>query len=144
MPNNYQTQKAIIYCRSAVSGDHAEIALRDREARCRAYATERGYEIIAVFQDKGFPGTMRDRPGIADMWAFLKRNTRGSGPIVLIDDISQLARDMCVYLEFRQELSNLGCAVESPSFHFRDTPEDRLLESFLASRAQYEKHGGDE
>ena len=86
-----ETNKAVIYCRVSSSkqtkrGD----GLHSQETRCREYARYKGYEVVGTFSDD-MSGSLATRPGMHAMLAFLRKR-RKFGTVVIIDDISRLAR----------------------------------------------------
>ena len=89
-----QGSKAVIYCRvSSAAQVKKGDGLGSQETRCRQLAQNKGYEVIQVFRDEGASGGMIDRPGMLAMLKFL-RSQKGGQFVVLIDDISRLARGL--------------------------------------------------
>ncbi len=99
------TQPAVIYCRVS---SNAQVkkgdGLQSQETRCREYTRHKGYGVIEVFKDEAVSGGMINRPGMQAMLKFL-RKIRHKQPVVIIDDISRLARGLQAHLDHR--LSNL-------------------------------------
>lgn len=135
--------QAVIYCRvsserQAKEGD----GVRSQEQRCRSYAQMMGYELLKVFTDDGISGALIDRPGIQNLLAFLR--TRPSETVVVVDDISRIARDVMAHFQLKAAIRASGGRVESPSFTFGESASDELLETIMAATAQYGRKGNRE
>ena len=119
--NKNQQIKAVIYCRGAstkqLKGDNN---IKAQEKRCREFAKHKNYEIVQTFHDQGLSGKLVSRPGIAQLLSFLKSNYNHSQHVVIIDDISRLARDLQTHADLKKVISNAGGILETPNFTFRD------------------------
>ncbi len=112
--------------------------LGSQEARIRDYARNRGYpDLSMIFTDDRTGGT-DDRPGFAAMISFLKR-IRGATAIVIIDDITRLARSVIVHHKLRAQIAATGAQLQCPSFEFGDSSDDVLVENLLASVSQHQR-----
>ena len=100
--------KAVIYAR--VSGIKQVVdgnGLASQETRCREYAKHKGHEVIEVFHDEGVTGKLLDRPNMQAMLNFLKKH-KVTGLVVIIDDISRLARDIETHIHLRAAIDAAG------------------------------------
>ena len=134
---------AVIYTRvSSKSQVKKGDGLASQETRCREFAAFKDYEVAEVFRDEGVSGGLIDRPGMKAMMTWLRKN-RAAEPVVLIDDISRLARDTVVHRKLRNAFGSVGARLESPALEFRDDADSILLENISASVAQHhrEKNG---
>ncbi len=130
-------QQAIIYARVSSQKQVTEgNGLASQETRCRDYAKHKGYEVIEVFRDEGLSGKLMDRPNMHVMLKYLKRNR---GLVVIIDDISRLARDIETHIHLRTAISKNGGKLESPSIEFGDDSDSKLVEHLLASVAAHQR-----
>lgn len=112
--------------------------LGSQEARIRDYARNRGYPPLSmIFTDERTGGT-DDRPGFKAMLKFLMKS-RGANCIVIIDDITRLARSVIVHHKLRMAIGSTGARLECPSFEFGDTSDDILVENLLASVSQHQR-----
>ena len=88
-----EQQKAVIYCRVS---DPTQLTrgsgLASQETRCRDYAKYRGYEVVEVFHEKGLTGALLNRIQMQNMLRYLSKQKQEH--VVIIDDISRLARDL--------------------------------------------------
>jgi site-specific DNA recombinase len=131
-------QKAIIYARVGTKRQSLEgNGLTSQETRCREYAGYRGHEVIAVFTDN-MSGGVATRPGFEAMIKFIRAN-RKKGLVVVIDDISRMARDVRAHFMLKQSITNAGASLESPSIEFGENSDALFVEHVLASAAQHQR-----
>lgn len=129
---------AVIYCRvSSIAQTTRGDGLSSQKTRCLEYANARGYTVLETFSDDA-SGSLIDRPGMKSMLAFLKKHQR-AGMIVLIDDISRLARGVKAHIELRAAIGMAGGMLESPSVEFGDDADSELQEYILATVAQHQR-----
>ena len=129
---------AVIYCRvSTVAQTKRGDGLSSQKTRCLEYAHGRGYKVIETFMDDA-SGSLIERPGMRAMLAFLRKH-RHATHVVLIDDISRLARGVKAHMELRAAISMAGGSLESPSVEFGDDADSELQEYILATVAQHHR-----
>ncbi len=130
-------QKAVIYCRVSspeqVKNGHG---LSSQETRCREYARHKKLEVIEVFSEEGISGSLIDRPAITRMLDYLRQNEE---TVVIIDDISRLARGVKAHLELRLAIRDAGGILQSPSIEFGEDSDSQLVENLLASVSQHQR-----
>jgi site-specific DNA recombinase len=130
--------KAVIYCRvSDVKQTIRGSGLESQETRCREFARARGHDVVKVFKDDASGGLI-DRPGMKAMLAFLKTQRREQ-IVVIIDDISRLARGLEAHIKLRAAIINAGGLLESPSIEFGEDSDSKLIENLLASVSQHQR-----
>lgn len=135
MRENNQKQ-AVVYCRvSSIKQTKDGDGLRSQETRCRDFASRKGYVVTDIFQDD-VSGSLVDRPGMKAMLASIRKR-RGQGVVVIIDDVSRLARGLQAHLELRGLIAGAGGVLESPSIEFGEDPDSLLVENLLASVSQH-------
>ena len=133
------TQIAVIYCRvSSPAQVKKGDGLQSQETRCREYIGHKGYVVAQVFNDEGVSGGVINRPGMQAMLKYL-RKIRHEQPVVIIDDISRLARGLQAHLELRTAIDNAGAKLESPSIEFGEDSDSQLVENLLASVSQHSR-----
>lgn len=131
-------QKAVIYCRVSTKKQATEgNGLTSQETRCREYAQHRGHEVVAVFTDD-VSGKLAQRPGFDDMLAFIRKG-RKLGLVVIIDDISRMARDVRNHFDLKESIFRAGASLESPSIEFGEDSDSILIEHLLASVSQHQR-----
>jgi site-specific DNA recombinase len=129
---------AIIYCRvsslkQATKGD----GLTSQETRCREYAKYKGYRVVEVFRDD-LSGGIAARPGMMAALIFLRKH-RADACVMIIDDISRLARGLEAHIQLRTAISGAGGRLESPSIEFGEDSDSILVENLLASVSQHQR-----
>jgi len=138
MKDTKGNSKAVIYCRvSDTKQTTRGTGLHSQETRCREYAAFRGHDVVEVFTDDASGGLI-NRPGMQAMLAFLRKNRRHPH-VVIIDDISRLARGVQAHLELRAALIKAGGVLESPSLEFGEDSDSQLIENLLASVSQHQR-----
>lgn len=138
MKDTKGNSKAVIYCRvSDTKQTTRGTGLHSQETRCREYASFRGYEVVQVFTDDASGGLI-NRPGMQAMLSFLRKHRR-QPHVVIIDDISRLARGIHAHLELRAAISNACGLLESPSLEFGEDSDSQLIENLLASVSQHQR-----
>ena len=134
-----QGSKAVIYARvSSAAQVKKGDGLGSQETRCRQLAQNKGYEVVRVFRDEGASGGMIDRPGMQEMLKFLKAQKRDQY-VILIDDISRLARGLEAHIQLRTLISGIGAKLASPSIEFGEDSDSILVENLLASVSQHQR-----
>lgn len=140
MSTDLNQAKAVIYCRvssaAQVAKGHGNASQR---TRCEEFARMKGYEVTACFEDEAISGGVIDRPGMLSMLAYLKKHKRAGEHVVLIDDISRLARNIRGHLDLRDAISETGARLESPSIEFGEDSDSILVENLLASVSQHQR-----
>jgi site-specific DNA recombinase len=133
-----ETMKAVIYCRvSSLKQSTEGDGLESQRARCEEFAQRRGYDVVAVFRDEASGSTV-SRKGMKAMLDFVK-SKRPHQHIVIIDDISRLARGLEAHYALRRQLKNAGGILKSPSIDFGDDSDSGLMENVLASVSQHQR-----
>ena len=130
-------QPAVIYARvSSVQQKTQGHGLESQETRCREFATYKGYKVVETFRDDA-SGSIVGRPGMIAMLAFLKKQK--APHVVIIDDISRLARSLEAHLQLRTAISSANGILQSPSIEFGEDSDSQLVENLLASVSQHQR-----
>ena len=138
LPAGQAGSKAVIYARvSSVKQTTRGDGLSSQITRCTEYAKYKGYELTQTFQDD-LSGSLIQRPGMQAMLKFLRSN-RGDPHVVIIDDISRLARGIEAHLQLRSAISDAGGILESPSIEFGEDSDSQLVEHLLAAVSQHQR-----
>lgn len=129
----------IIYCRvSSLKQMREGDGLKGQEKRCRDYAAIQGYKVLRVFYEEGISGGSDERPAMKQMLEFLDGQTDET--IVVVDDLKRFARDVALHFDLKVSIYQRGGRLESPSFRFGSTAEDRFIETVLAAQAELERN----
>lgn len=130
--------KAVIYARvSSVKQKVEGTGLESQVTRCEGFAKAKGYEVIRSFKDDISGGSV-DRPAMSEMLAFL-RSKKKTPHVVIIDDISRLARGLEAHIQLRASIAKAGGVLESPSLTFGEGSDDQLVENLLAVVSQHQR-----
>lgn len=111
---------AVLYLRvsdvkQAIKGS----GLQSQEIRGREYARFLGIPVVETCHDDGVSGKLLDRPDVQRMLKFLRKCPPGVRYVVIVDDISRLARDYRVHFDLRDAIEAAGALLESPSTVFK-------------------------
>ena len=127
---------AIIYCRVSSKG---QTGLGSQEHRCRQYATEKGYKVVAAFDDDvSGGGDFIKRQGMVDLLGFLDKHIE-TNFIVIFDDLKRYARDVEFHLKLRRLMAERGAIRECLNFTFEDTPEGQFTEVINAAVGELDR-----
>lgn len=130
--------RALIYARvSSTAQLNKGDGLNSQETRCREYARMRGYEVEKAFFEQGVSGSVAIRPAMQALLDHVNASKDDVEYVLVIDDISRLARDLQTHLELRLAIARTGARLESPSMEFGDDPDAILIENLLAAVAQH-------
>ena len=135
-----QPKRAVIYCRvSAKKQKKVGRGLESQEHLCRQYATSRGYDVLAVFNDDFTGGgDFMNRRGMVGLIEYLE-SLPEQNVVVIFDDMKRFARDTVFHFLLKDKLKALGATIESPNYRFGDTPEDEFAETVIAAQGQLER-----
>lgn len=130
--------KAVIYARVSSTQQKTQgHGLESQAVRCKDFARMKGYQVVETFHDDA-SGSLVERPGVQAMLAFLRSHRRESH-VVIIDDISRLARSLEAHLQLRTALAAAGGVLQSPSIEFGEDSDSQLVENLLASVSQHQR-----
>ena len=113
--------------------------LQSQETRAREYAKFNDIPVVQVFRDEGLSGSMRDRPEAQAMLRFLRKAKPGTRYVVIIDEISRLARDYRVHFDLRAAIEDAGALLDSPTTNFKAirSADSDFVEGIQALGAQH-------
>lgn len=131
-------QKAVLYCRVSTKRQAKEgNGLSSQAVRNAEYAASRGHDVIETFYDD-VSGKLASRPGFDAMLRFIKKNKK-LGIVVVIDDVSRMARDVRNHFDLKESIYAAGATLESPSWEFGTDPDSIFHENLMASLAQHQR-----
>jgi site-specific DNA recombinase len=127
--------KAVIYFRVSTTRQATEgNGLDSQETRCRMFAEANRLEVIAAFHDDA-SGSLIKRPAMTDMLKFL--SPQKEPIVVIIDDISRLARSIETHITLRAKLAGVGAVLASPSIKFGQDSDSQFFEHLMAIVAEH-------
>lgn len=135
-----QEFEAVIYVRVSDPKQTRDGSGRESQvSRGKEYAKYLGIPVAKVIYEKEMSGKFLDRPGVQEMMGFLRRPEAGTQYVVIIDDISRLARDVRVFFDLRDALEDVGAFLESPTTKFKQVrdAEGNHYEGMQALNAQF-------
>ena len=133
-----EKQKAIIYCRVSSKLQMEEgHGLESQENICVEYANQKKYNVIKVFKEEGITGGAIERPAMTRLLKYLEK--RNEKIVVIFDDISRLARNIEGHFQLKASIALRKGIIESPTMKFEDTASGKLVESLLASTAEFQR-----
>ena len=130
-------KKAVIYCRVSSIKQTKGDGLNSQATRCEEFARYKNYVVEKTFTDD-MSGSVINRPGMQAMLKHLRKH-RHEPRVVLIDDISRLARGIEAHLQLRDAIARAGATLESPSIEFGEDSDSILVENLLASVSQHQR-----
>lgn len=132
--------RALIYCRVSSDRQASEgHGLESQEQRCISFVEQRGYTLEKVFKDAASGGGgYTSRPGQVALLQTIDKFPHRKF-VVIVDDISRIARDVRGHFELRAILRAQDVPIESPNYEFNDTDEGEVMETVMASFSQYHR-----
>ncbi len=135
----HDIKDAVLYARiSSKAQEKKGMGISSQITYCKQYAGWKGYNVHEVFRDSGITGSRADRDGIKSLLAYLKHN-KPKRFVVIVDDISRLARDIRVHLDLRDAIDSCDAILESPSMTFGTDSDGRYFENMQALSAQHHR-----
>lgn len=116
---------AAIYARYSSENQRPE-SIEDQVAACRRLAGQREFTIAEehIYSDQAQSGTRKDRPGLVTL---LSSAQSGQFQVVLVDDLSRLARDNYLMLSVLAELHFAGVRAVSVADGLESQDEESTL-----------------
>ncbi len=117
--------RAAVYARYSSENQRPE-SIDDQVSACRRFAASRGYVVLDghVYSDEATSGSRTDRVGLA---ALVAAGERRAFEVVLVDDLSRLARDNYLMLSVLAELRFNGVRVVSVADGLDSNDEEATL-----------------
>lgn len=117
--------RAAVYARYSSENQRPE-SIEDQVGACRRLAGQQGFSILEdhIYADQAKSGARRDREALS---ALLAASRHGQFEVVLVDDLSRLARDNYLMLSVLAELSFQGIRVVSVADGLDSNDEESTL-----------------
>ncbi len=113
--NLSKINKVVCYSRVAslgIEGTEETSTLRTQEFSCAEFAEQYGLTVDKFFGDAGVSGIDDDRPELNAMLEYLAdHQTPSHQNIVLVKDISRIARDALHHRDFLRKLNKVGAVL---------------------------------
>lgn len=131
--------RAVIYSRVSTRGQaEEELPMAGQEAECRAYAKDKGWEVVNVYQDAGYSGGTIDRPAFQEMYVTAKDTKPRPFDIVLTWRSNRLFRDVEARLAYSRLFKRMG--IRLVSLHepeYGESATGRLAETIFGAIDEY-------
>src|SRR6185436_6464133 len=103
--------KAAIYARYSSENQRPE-SITDQVSACEKFAAANGHTVLVdhIYADEALSGARKDRPSLE---ALVSAASSGDFEVVLVDDLSRLARDHYLMLTVMAELEYEGVKIIS-------------------------------
>jgi site-specific DNA recombinase len=138
MPNTPRpnSPRAIIYTRVSTEEQASEGHSLEAQARiCRAFADQRGWSVVALYEDAGISGKNDRRKGFQAVLADVRQ---GRADIVVTHKLDRFSRSIIDILVYMRELSKLGVSYASATEQFDfTTPMGKVVLTILAAFAEW-------
>jgi site-specific DNA recombinase len=134
---HHAANQAVIYCRVSTKDQVDNFSLTTQEKACRDYCHNYGFSVNKVFIEEGESAKTVNRPQFKKMLAYCREN-KNKVKCLVVYAVSRFARSSHDHMQTRVLLSGLGVSLRSVTEHFDDTSQGKLMESILASFAQFD------
>jgi DNA invertase Pin-like site-specific DNA recombinase len=125
------SKRAALYLRVSSEAQAAEgtTSLDEQERKTRAHSDRRGYDVVALFREEGFTGTVESRPA----WDRLMLAAgHGEFDVVVFLNVGRQARDELAGALMRRDLDRLGVEFEDTETSYdRSTDDGKLIDHLL-------------
>ncbi len=117
----------IIYCRVSsyqqVVNGHG---LESQQIACEKYCRDNRLSVVKVFQEPGIKGDDDDRPAFEALIEYIKRTKKTY--IVLVYDITRLARSVSIGLKYIDRIRKLDCRFLNVTQPTEDSPMGQMMD----------------
>src|SRR5215207_728407 len=131
------TTRAAIYCRVSTSAQEEDgTSLDTQEARCRAYAQERGWQVVAVERETHTGADLFGRPRLAAVRQALRD---GTADMVLAYALDRLSRKQTHVAIIAEEAETAGAGLAFVTEDFDKGPVGTFIRGAKAFAAELER-----
>lgn len=131
-------KKAVIYCRVSTKEQVEEgNSLVSQERLCREYAANEGYDVAAIFIEKGESAKTADRKELQRLLSFCA-DRRNSIDTLIAYKVDRISRNIADYSHIKVRLKKHNIIIKSVTELFEDTPAGRFMENIIANVSQFD------
>lgn len=130
-------RQGIIYIRVSSEEQVQGTSLQDQEERCLKYCKENGIEVVEVFKEEGASAKTTERQKFLEAVEYCRKN-KGKIDSFVVFKFDRFARNTTDHLLITKTLLDYGTTLYSVSEPIDDSPAGKLLETMLASFAQFD------
>jgi site-specific DNA recombinase len=128
--------RAVIYCRVSSSQQEDNSSLQTQEEGCRAYATERGWNVAAVYREAHSGVELFERPQLTLLRESMRRR---EFDMLLVYALDRLSRKQTHQGLILSEAEHAGVEWDSVTEDFDDSPQGQILRAVIGGMAEMER-----
>ena len=129
--------RAVIYCRVSTKDQVENFSLLTQEKACRDYCARNSFTVDKVFVEEGESAKTVNRPQFQKMLAYCREH-KTKVTCLVVYAVSRFTRSSHDHLQTRALLAVLGVSLRSVTEPFDESSQGKLMESILASFAQFD------
>ena len=131
-----RAKRVAVYCRVSSSGQEDNSSLATQEASCRAYATERGWTVVAVHREVHTGAELFERPELTRLREAMRA---GAFDVLLVHALDRLSRKQTHQGLVLSEAEHAGVAWDSATEDVDDSPQGQILRAVIGGMAEMER-----
>ena len=129
--------RAVIYCRVSTEEQVENFSLATQQKACRDFCARNSFDVDKVFVEEGESAKTTQRTQFQRMLTYCREN-KGRVKWVVVYAVNRFARSSHDHLQTRVFLAALGVSLRSVTEQFDESSQGKLMESILASFAQFD------
>lgn len=137
MSMNAGRMRAVIYCRVSSEEQVEGTSLTTQDAICRAYCAREGWDVAAVFSDRGESAKTADRPEFQAAIAFAT-GARNRVDRFVVYKLDRFARSQYDYAVVNHALTTARVRLVSATEQYGADPSGTLLAAILAAWGEFD------
>ncbi len=128
--------RVAIYCRVSTAGQEDNSSLGTQEERCRAYAAERGWEVVEVYREVHTGVELFERPQLTLLREAMRQ---GAFDVLLVHALDRLSRKQTHQGLVLSEAEHAGVRWESATEDIDNSPQGQILRAVIGGMAEMER-----
>ena len=132
------TKRVCAYLRVSTSRQaEKELSIPDQKRQAEEYCSEKGFQLVRIFEERGASATSENRPEFQTMIAEALSVERPFD-VILVHSFSRFFRVAYYHEHYRRKLEKRGIEVTSITQDLGDQPQDMVLRQMIASIDEYQ------
>lgn len=128
--------KAVMYVRVSTKEQAEEgYSIAAQQAACARYITDKGWDLVDVYTDRGESARTADRPRFQAMLERIRED--GSIDLLVVHKLDRMARNIKDYATVREMLEHAGVRLISVTEGLEATASGKMVEGMLAVVAEW-------
>ena len=128
--------RAVIYSRYSSNKQDTSFSIEEQNDANSKLATQEGYEIVKIFEDKAQSAKTINRPALLAMLKFVC-NSKNNISVIYCYDISRISRNQLDFLVIKKQLSEHGISLRSIQGVSGDSLEGSLIQDIMSRVSQF-------